>query len=78
MSDWQEIDSAPKDGRPLRLSWFEGGVLQEWFLMKWDANAENGLFPGIKGMWVAIDGSFTWNDHPTLGGGPTHWARHLQ
>lgn len=77
MSEWQAIDTAPKDGRPLRISWFDGGVLQEWFIMRWDKNAENGLFPGTVGMWVSMDNSFTWNGSAT-NGGPTHWAHHLQ
>lgn len=73
MSEWQTIDSAPKDGRTLRISWFYGDLLQEWFTMRWDENAENGLFPGVKGMWATMDGSMTWNGTPDQFG-PTHWS----
>jgi hypothetical protein len=71
MSDWQPIDTAPKDGTLLVLCWMDNGVPQETFLMQWGHIQANGLFPGKVGMWVAPDGSFTWNDDG--GGGPTHW-----
>lgn len=73
MSEWQAIDSAPKDGRVIRLAWFDAGVLQEWFLMQWGHIQRNGLFPENTGMWVSPDGSMTWNGSPD-DGGPTHWS----
>ncbi len=73
MSDWLPIASAPKDGRLIKLGWKEPyhTEMQEWFTMRWGHIHQNGLFPGKVGMWVAPDGSFTWND--TDVGGPTHW-----
>jgi len=39
--------------------------------MQWGHIQRNGLFPGLVGMWVAEDGSFTWQDADDLG--PTYW-----
>lgn len=78
MADWMTIDTAPKTGIPIQLTWMEDGEPQDRFIMRWDPDFTNGLFPGVVGMWVTIDGAFTWNDHPEHGGGPTHWRHYLQ
>lgn len=70
---WQPIETAPKDGTIIQIGWKEPGDadMQEWFTMQWGDIQRNGLFPGKVGMWVAPDGSFTWNE--SADGGPTHW-----
>lgn len=68
--DWRPIETAPKDGRVIDLTWLEDGIPAEIWPMKWDHSQTNGLFPGRVGMWVSLDGSVTWND---VDNGPTHW-----
>lgn len=70
--DWQPIETAPKDGSVIVLSWHEGGEAQESFIMQWGHIQKNGLFPRNTGMWVSPDGSMTWNGSAD-DGGPTHW-----
>ena len=71
--EWKDIETAPKDGRLVRVGWKEAGDtdMQEWFTMRWGHIQQNGLFPGVVGMWVSPDGSFTWQEKD---GGPTHWS----
>ena len=71
--DWRPIESAPKDGSLVYLTWMLDGKPQEMFPMRWGHIQRNGLFPGLVGMWVANDGSYTWNDSDP-DGAPTHWA----
>lgn len=69
---WAAIGTAPRDGSIVRVAWSYDGVIQEWFTMRWDDSQTNGLFPDVKGMWVAPNGSFTWNEADAEGA-PTHW-----
>ena len=73
---WKPIDkNTPKDGRIIYLTTLDAdGNAEEIFSMHWDHTMRNGMFPEVVGMWAAPDGSFTWNTHPRLGGGPTHWC----
>lgn len=61
------IASAPRNGLTIIVGDYDCGE----FLMHWDPDAENGLFPGRRGFWVALDGSFTWAEHDDAG--PTYW-----
>lgn len=70
--EWLPIETAPKDGTVIELTWMEGGKAQEIWPLQWGHIQKNGLFPGTVGMWVTPDGSITWNaDDPD--GAPTHW-----
>lgn len=73
MSDWQPMDTAPRDGSIIELTAIEAdGTLFEIHPMQWAHIQMNGLFPGKVGMWTAPGGEYTWNDDGR-GGGPTHW-----
>lgn len=54
MDNWKTIESAPKTGEIVKVGWKlpEDDNMQEWFTMRWEENAENGMFPGVKGFWV--------------------------
>jgi hypothetical protein len=65
MSDWQDIATAPKDGRPLRLGWYEdyyGDCKLTWrsTVGYWEKS-----FFGLSGNWKC-----------GFRCGPTHW-QHL-
>lgn len=72
IADWQPIETAPRDGTVIDLTWMEDGKPAEIWPMQWGHIQQNGLFPGQVGMWVATDGSCTWSETHT-DGAPTHW-----
>lgn len=73
VSSWQPIDTAPRDGIVVELTWMENGRPQESFAMRWSATQRNPFFaPGVTGMWVVPNGSMTWTEHDP-DGAPTHW-----
>ncbi len=73
MHDWQPIETAPRDGTEVLLTWMEAdGQPQDIARLAWDPERENALFPGVVGMWACPSGNFTWNE--AGGYGPTHWA----
>ena len=77
VADWHTIDSAPRDGTIIDLTWMENDLPQEIWPMQWGHIQRNGLFPDVVGMWVAPDWSVTWNeDDPS--GAPTHWRVHQE
>lgn len=57
----------PRDGTLIIVGHDDVGE----FPMQWGHIQRNGLFPGKVGMWVAQDGSFTWQDGPEEG--PSYW-----
>lgn len=67
MSDWQPIETAPKDGRVIVVMHNEVGS----FPMAWNPSATNHLFaPDEIGMWEMPDRSMTWRSAQD---GPSHW-----
>jgi len=71
-ADWQTMESAPKDGTLIELTWMEKGEPQDTWPMRWMHIMKNGLFPGKVGFWTTPCGSLTWNDENPAGA-PTHW-----
>jgi hypothetical protein len=72
LSEWQPIETAPRDGSVVELTWMENGRPQDIWPMQWMAIQRNGLFPGKLGMWTLPNGGATWNDDDP-DGAPTHW-----
>ena len=75
--DWQPIETAPKDGTPVTLTWMENGKPQEIYPgMVWNAFASNPMVQGGKGIWALHGKSgqllMTWSDEDP-DGAPTHW-----
>ena len=77
MSEWQTMDSAPKDGTRVTLGWKDQGsaeIQDQYGPMHWSATTRNPLVQDRPGIWVSIgpDGKplFTWREGD---GGPTHW-----
>lgn len=75
--DWQPIETAPRDGTPVQLTWMEKGRPQEIWILCWNQFATNHLVQDHKGIWALHDRRtgelvLTWcEDDPD--GAPTHW-----
>lgn len=68
MTDWQPIETAPKDGAIVFVSDPEVAT----FLMRWAHIQRNEFFaPNQVGMWVTPDGKTTWAE--CRESGPTRW-----
>lgn len=71
MSDWNPIETAPRDGTVVAITAFDDGDQLETWYMQWDEELTNEMFaPGTVGMWVTPSGQYTWREGD---GGPTHW-----
>ncbi|RJF81671.1 hypothetical protein D3877_16240 [Azospirillum cavernae] len=75
--DFLPIHTAPRDSTVIELAAFDSNGRPDMVIeMRWQADAENALFPGIVGFWVTPDHpgphSLTWNESDPAGA-PTHW-----
>lgn len=80
IANFQPIGTAPRDGSLIDLAAFDNkGQIEVSVAMRWQADATNGMFPGVVGFWVTPDwpasSSYTWNEADP-DAAPTHW-RHL-
>lgn len=66
---WEPITTAPRDGTLIMVR-AEGFGPHK---MRWDSEATNPLVGSHKGLWVAEDRSFTWDE--SRGAGPEEWMR---
>jgi len=67
VTQWQPIESAPKDGSVIWVMHEECGQ----FPMSWNSAGSNHLFaPGDIGIWEMADQSMTWRDGEY---GPSYW-----
>ena len=76
---WQPIETAPKDGTLVDLTWMDKGRPQDLALdMRWDHFATNPLVGEHRGLWVYRNRKgeiqFTWSEAEPIGA-PTHWRR---
>lgn len=70
---WRPIETAPRDGTVIELTWMDKGRPQEIWPMQWGHIQRNPLFAGdTVGMWVMPNGGATWTEHDPEGA-PTHW-----
>lgn len=77
---WSPIATAPRDGTYVCVAAVDDGEGPPEFtdgpyLMRWDAKGVNPLVGDVVGLWVAVGGTFTWDE--SRGAGPTHWTRDL-
>jgi len=73
---WQPIETAPRDGTEIVLTWMENGNPQEVYPhMVWNQFAGNKSVQDGKGIWALHGRSGailrTWSE--ANGDGPTHW-----
>lgn len=77
VSEWQPIETAPRDGTEVELTWLENGRPQEIWPLCWNRFATNHLVQDHKGIWAMHDrltGALvmTWSEE-NPDGAPTHW-----
>lgn len=73
---WRPIETAPRDGTAVTLTWMGNGRPQEIYPnMVWNRFAGNPLVQDGKGIWALHGKSgqilMTWTEEND--GGPTHW-----
>jgi hypothetical protein len=60
---WQPIETAPRDGIAIWLTWMENSEAMESYVMSWQ-----------NGMWQSPTGFLFWI--PDKDVGPTHWRQY--
>ena len=76
--EWQPIETAPRDGTEVSLTWMENGEPQEIYHgMRWNTFAGNPLVQDGKGIWAIQSPAtgkllMTWSEE-NPDGAPTHW-----
>lgn len=80
MSEWQSMDTAPRDGSMIDLTWMDNDRPQEIYPMCWNQFAENQIVQRGKGIWAIhskTNGALlmTWCEQDP-DGAPTHWRMH--
>lgn len=55
MSEWQPIDTAPKDGTVIELTWMENNKPQEIWPMQWAHIQRNGFFALASGIGHKVE-----------------------
>lgn len=76
MNDWQPIETAPRDGTLIELTYMKDGKAQDKVVMKWDNECPSKSFPDLPPCWVSASDVFIWIDES--GCGPTHWRHFVQ
>lgn len=76
MDDWQTMETAPRDGTTVWLTWMDEGQPADTFPMVWNDFAGNPLVQDGRGIWClrSDDGQIhmTWTEADPAGA-PTHW-----
>lgn len=75
--EWKTMESAPRDGTEVVLTWFENGEPQEQWTMRWNPFGRNPLVQSTRGIWEIRDPRtqeivLTWSE-ANHEGAPTHY-----
>lgn len=74
---WQPLDTAPRDGTEVNLTWMDLGRPQDIYPMRWEPETGNALAQAGPGIWVmrsrvSDEVLCTWSESDP-DGAPTHW-----